>query len=74
MNEVESKLSINALQVKTNDKPSNSQRRNRKSDLEKKRTKTEKQHYWLRTDKLTETQIRDIETNGIDIGSERVRK
>ena len=28
----------------------------------------------MRTDKLTETQIRDIETNGIDIGSEQVEK
>ena len=29
---------MNALQVKTNDKPSNSQRRNRRSNLEKKQT------------------------------------
>ena len=28
----------------------------------------------MRTDNLTETQIRDIETNGIDIGSEQVEK
>ena len=38
MNEVGLKLSINALQIKINDKPSNSQRRNRRSNLEKKRT------------------------------------
>ena len=41
MNEVGLKLSMNALQVKTNDKPSNSQRRNKRSNLEEKRTKTE---------------------------------
>ena len=28
----------------------------------------------MRTDKLTQTQIRDIETNGTDLGSERVGK
>ena len=57
MNEVGLKLSINALQVKTNDKPSNSQKRNKTSNLEKKRTVKDR-----KTAKMVENRQIDSET------------
>ena len=40
----------------------------------KETNKGQKTTKWLRTDELTQTQIRDIETNETDLGSERVGK